>query len=327
MKKLLLKLLLIALLIILPLQGFLFLAPMWYQNTDYVMWQAAWEMCETPHNALIIGDSRAKAGIKPNLLNDDTVSLTVGGGTPAEGYYLLKRYLAFNEAPEYIILSFAPFDLTEHGWLWYRTVKYGFLSLSDQAEILRAYPNSTAGRIKDYTKLLLYRAKYPKYYMSELKAFIENPKANIEKNRATCARLNLLSGYHWFSLAEYSDKLNVETGYADFTPTAVLDDYLRRILSLCEAEDIPVAYVTMPMNTASYAALKEDYKTSYAAYLSGLEDDYDGLTVLYGITQAPNNWFSDASHFNTEGAKQFTAALEAALGGQAEEGQDEKTAP
>ncbi len=313
MKKLLLKLLLIMLIIILPLQGFLYFAPMWYQNTDYVMWKAAWEMCETSSDVLIIGDSRAKAGIKSNSLSQPTVSITVGGGTPAEGYYMLKRYLEYNEPPEYIILSYAPFDLAEHGWLWYRTVKYGFLSLHEQAEIIRAYPHSKTSLVKDYAKLLLYRVKYPKYYMAELKQFLVSPKENIEKNKATCARLSLFSGYHWFALGEYSDKLNVEAGYQDFKATMVLDDYLNRILELCEEENIQVYYVTMPMNEASYSALTEDYQAHYTEYMMSLEDRYSHFTLLYGITESPNNWFSDASHFNDQGAKAFTQDLQVQL--------------
>ncbi|MEX1308285.1 MAG: hypothetical protein AB1Z19_07145 [Eubacteriales bacterium] len=313
MKKLLLKLLLIALIILLPLQGFLFFAPMWYQNTDYVMWKSAWEKCEQESGALIIGDSRAKAGIMPTVLSDETVSITVGGGTPAEGYYMLERYLSYNEPPEYIILSYAPFDLAEHGWLWYRTIKYGFLSFKDQAEIVNAYPSSKIQRLKDDVKLVLYRIKYPKLYMAELRDFLENPIENIEKNKATCARLGLFSGYHWFAQGDYSDELNVETGYARFAPTEVLDGYLNRILMLCEQEGIDVIYVTMPMNAASYAVLSDEYMATYGEYMSALEAKYACFNVLYDLSGAPNEWFSDASHFNTQGAQAFSEELEETL--------------
>ncbi len=313
MKKLLLKLLLIAVIILLPLEGLLFFAPMWYQNTDYVMWKAAWEMCTQEREALIIGDSRAKAAIMPNMLDDDTASITVGGGTPAEGYYMLERYLMYNEPPEYIVLSYAPFDLTEHGWLWYRTVKYGFLSFKEQAEIVSAYPHSASGLMKDCAKLVLYRVKYPKYYMAELRDFILHPTENIVKNKATCARLNLLDGYHWFSQRTYSADLNVEAGYADFTPNAVLDDYLNRILTLCAENGITVYYATMPMNEASFSALTPAYQVSYAEYIDSLTAAHANMTVLYDLSARPNSWFSDSSHMNESGARAFTEEFAAAL--------------
>jgi len=93
MKKLLLRILLFFIIILIPLQVYLFCFPMQYNHTDYVMWKDTWDnLKDSESEVIIIGDSRAKAGIYPLNLNDDVYSLTLGGATPIEGYYTLKGF-------------------------------------------------------------------------------------------------------------------------------------------------------------------------------------------------------------------------------------------
>ena len=60
---------------------------------------------------IILGDSSGKAGIIPDRLGEDVYNVAVGGFSPVEQYFYLKKYLQNGEAPEYIILTYTPYHL------------------------------------------------------------------------------------------------------------------------------------------------------------------------------------------------------------------------
>ena len=67
---------------------------------------------EIDKEIIVIGDSRAMAGLAPKLIDPNSVyNLSIGGGTPISGYYTLKKMLEKQKTPKTIILSYAPFHL------------------------------------------------------------------------------------------------------------------------------------------------------------------------------------------------------------------------
>ena len=57
----------------------------------------------------------------------NSINLSVGGGTPIEGYYTLLEYLKNNKKPLYILLSYGPFHFEQADWFWTRNVRFDFL--------------------------------------------------------------------------------------------------------------------------------------------------------------------------------------------------------
>lgn len=311
MRKILLRLILFFIIVLLPLQLFLYFCPMTYHYSDYVMWKNTWENTkENNFQAIIIGDSRAKAGIFPLDLTDDVYSLTLGGSTPVEGYYTLKEYLKNNENLEYVIISYAPFDLQDHGWLWHRTIKYDFLESQSIFEIFKEYEKAGKGSKKDYLKYWLYKLKYPRLFLNEMTDSFKDLTKKRKKNYDILAMLDYSKGYHWFATAEYSDELNNETNYDSFFVTDVINSYMNKMLSLCHEENIPVYYVTMPMNKASFYGLAKQYISDYDEYLNSLEEKYPNLDIFFDINYKSNKQFADSSHMNEQGAHIFTKQLD-----------------
>jgi len=171
-------------------------------------------------------------------------------------------------------------------------------------------------------KLALYKIKYPKLYLNEVTDSIKNFSTKRKKNFDVLERLQKTKGYHWFAKGDYSDEHNVETGYSSFSATTIIDEYMRMILEMCKEENIPVYYVTMPMNEASYSALSEDYKKGYDEYFGDLLIQYPNMRMLYGIGFEGNENFSDSSHMSENGAKFFTEKLDKSIDQLREQGRE-----
>ena len=94
MKKFILKIAVLSILFLTMVTIFLSFCKMFYNGNEYPMWRAKFEYVLKTHSSenIIIGDSRALAGIIPEIIGDDYYNLSYGGGTPIEGYFLLKKY-------------------------------------------------------------------------------------------------------------------------------------------------------------------------------------------------------------------------------------------
>ena len=155
--------------------------PMWKAKIDYV------ENGNIAKN-IIIGDSRMQAGLNPKeLKNRDYYNLSLGGGTPLEAYYLLKKIIEKNKI-EKIIISFSPFHLVHSDWFLKGTLKWDFFdSHNDLLEVLQTsylhndlffYENKESTKlIQFFNYFKAYNAYYnnPIAFLPELKNLIYNP--------------------------------------------------------------------------------------------------------------------------------------------------------
>jgi hypothetical protein len=110
----------------------------------------------------------------------------------------------------------------------------------------------------------------------------------------------------------YSDGLAEETNTHPFTPSRLVDFYLRRLIDLCHKNNIIIVYKTMPFNENSYKSIKPEY---FEAYLSNLKklplrspDIVDETVRMYA-----NQYFGDPSHLNHSGAEKFSRELKVLL--------------
>ena len=112
--KLISKILAIILPVVLVMQIFCAAFPMSYMDVEYAMYKQQKDYISKNHDTnrvLILGDSRAKASFMPDVLGEDVYNISLGGISPVESYYMLKEYLENHDAPEYLILAYAPMHL------------------------------------------------------------------------------------------------------------------------------------------------------------------------------------------------------------------------
>ena len=275
---------------------------MFYMDPEYPMWlevkQRTLDKTNNDMDIIMLGDSRAKAGFKPNILNKykiNSINLSVGGATPIEGYYTLKRYLENNKAPKNLVLSYTPTHLSSSdGCYFARTVPFDFFTDSEYEEVENLAIKFNAYYILNQNKSYLdykYPTIYGKHFIEGLKHFrwlANNQFLEDSKNN---------KGYHYFGTKDEAIGLNSEAKKDKFISSKLYDYYFKKILDLAIQHKIRVYFYVMPFNESSYKIVKKEYVMEYENYLKNLASYKNmKMNVCNNIWYLSNDNFGDPSH-------------------------------
>lgn len=306
-------------------------APLAYLDPEYPYWRAKQDLlrdCDLG-DVLILGDSRAAAGVLPALLPMRATNLAVGGGKPVEAYAALTRALACPRPPRRVVLSFDAAHFMQVDLFWERAVRFGFVAAADLATLRGAaealddqslYRQQRFAGLPQGVRDWLYGARFPSLYFGSLMQ--GGGVMRWPQNRRALAAGVAARGHYFFGIEPGSSVVAVDAHLADFRPSPVLDWYFDRILALLAASGIPVDFVAVPMNQATGVEVPAAVRAAFAAYLDGYALRYPGMHVVGPVMPAwPDRWFGDGfAHLNPEGAAQFSAELGACLAGRAANG-------
>lgn len=293
------------------------LFPMNYMPVEYSMWQQEKDYTISGPEAdiLILGDSRAKSSLIPEMLTDgdkEIYNMAIGGATPIEMYYALSRYLINHNAPERVIVIFAPYHLCEID-NWGQTETYHYLS---SREMMEVYSNAKAldethllnGSLFD--NLVSYNLRLPNKYMSSLynAHFFGRYADNISKYNDVSKNL----GYTEFGTDNGCDSLNYETHHTWFDDSKLVVMYYRKLVELCVDNNIYVQCIQAPINEASSEKIINEFWNGHKDVLRTVV--YENLSddVMSFETKVPvydNKYFGDANHLNRLGAEKFTKKI------------------
>ena len=260
------------------------------------------------YNVICIGDSRAKAGFIPKVFNTENINainLSVNGGTPIEGYYILKKYLLNHQKPpKYLLVSYTPSHLEKRECYWKRTVRFNFLNEDDYEEVasITDMINDETLEKDNYFNYKFYTSKYlPVNIMEFYKGMV---MGKWKMNKEALSDLNSSKGHYYLGRAEKSSGLNIETSKAKFTPSRLLNIYLEKLFLLAKKHKIKVFWYTMPFNEASFLKTNPIFKKSYDEHIEKLSKKYHfiPLNTLYYLDDSN---FGDPSHLYN-GAKSVT---------------------
>jgi len=273
---------------------------MFYMSIEYPMWSDIREKInQTNHESyelLCIGDSRAKAGFIPKIYDDKhhkSINLSLGGATPIEGYYILKKYLQNNPTPKKILLSFAPFHIQAQDTYWTRTVTFDFLSWYEYATI-----SMDAYKLLDTTLGDESYLEYKIIGFSYLTNTIKYPfDEKYKNNTKTWQTLQESKGHFFFGKSTKTNRPNQEAQAKDkhFVASKLIDYYLDKLLALAKEKHVPVYWFTMPFSQLSYNLIHNNYKKEYKSYLEKKSKEYD-MKILNQLMPLANNYFGDSSH-------------------------------
>lgn len=290
--------------------------PMNYLVVEYPMW--AWQKDVTKGasddgpDTLVLGDSRAQAGLMPALMEGSAYNLSLTGASPIEMYYALERYLEHcgeGREPEQVVVIFAPFHYMFTDNFWERTIYFDYLSVTDAMQVLgEAKDSGDASIVREgqdvYLEYLSYKLRLPgKYLPAVLNARVLGRGA---ENREKYAAIEKDRGYSLIGTMDGCDWPNFETNYEHFTPSVMLDDYFRRLLALCDREGIQVYVEQAPMNRASYDVLHDSFVEEYRIYMEEIAAQFPEAMVQTELSAYDNKYFGDESHLNGAGAQIFT---------------------
>jgi hypothetical protein len=292
--------------------------PMAYLDPEYPFWRAKMAMlaaCDLG-DVVILGDSRAAAGLLAVSLPVKTANLAVGGGTPVEAYAELTRALACPAMPRRVVVSFDAAHFMQPDLFWERAVRFGFMSgqdlaalrataeaLDDRSLDVRQRFAALPGAVRDW----LYLVRFPPLYAASLVQ--GGVLLRWPENRRAMAVGLVARGQYFFGTDAGSSVEAIDAHLTAFQPTPVLDRYFDRILALLASRGVPVDFVPLPMNQSTAQAVHPAVRAGFEAYLAGYEARYPGFHVLGPSMPAwPDRLFGDAfAHLNPDGAPVFTA--------------------
>lgn len=282
---------------------------MFYENQEYPMWLEVKNRIHTKstYNAelIVLGDSRAKADFIPNqLTNIRSINLSVGGGTPIEGYFTLEAYLKNNKAPKKIIFSYTPTNLCGDNCYWDRTIAFNFLTDNQLEEIQKeASKLDEKSIIKNNKKFTDYM--YPVDYGSSFKNGIIGMR--WFRNKIVLKECQTSRGHHFFGTEEYANGLNSEAKANVFSKSRLQDSYFNKLLNLAKSKNIKLYFYIMPFNKSSFDKVKIKYVNGYEKYIKNLSLKY-GMKLCNKVFYMENSDFGDPSHL-FKGAKMNTAMM------------------
>ncbi|MBP3772680.1 MAG: hypothetical protein J6I53_08325 [Treponema sp.] len=275
--------------------------PYWMQQKDYVHTK------NDKSEVLFMGDSRMKAGIIPERICDNAYNLAVGGGSMVEMYYSLKGYLKNHPEPEMVVLGFAAYHYAREYQFESRNLYFHFLPLEYQIEAqIEKYISGQPG----LKNKLIDTMKYDLFFPQKYSAACINSKFKREKHNRTLFQTNAAAkGHMYFGKNEKDERLNQETSFRGFNVNPHLDNYLHKIIDLCQKNEIPLFIEQLPMNTPSWNKINENgFYADYRAYMESVMKEM-GIPVELEIPCYDVECFGDSSHMNSRGAEKFSSEI------------------
>ena len=293
--------------------------PMAFMDAEYPSWRAKQillDRCDLG-SAIVLGDSRAAAGIIPARLGFGVTNLAVGGGEPIEAVAALTRVLACPIRPRLAIVSFDPSHFTQPDLFWERSVRFGAMTGRDIAALREAsrqtgdpsvYGRDSGGlplAVRDW----LYERRFPPLYFSSLLhggGFLRWAANRRALDAGLTAR-----GHYYFGTDPGSHAVAIDGHMAVFQPLPVLDRYFAQLLALLDQNGIETVFVAMPTNDATWSQIRPAVRDRFSAYLAGYERRYAHFRVAADtMPHWPDRYFGDQfCHLNPAGAERFSADL------------------
>ncbi len=287
--------------------------PLNYNNVNNTRWwlinktfEKKYDLTDSNITTLIIGDSRPNAGLNFNEIKN-CWSFCVGGATPIENYYFLKKYINSYGKPDTLFVSISPRFLTNQYAFWDLAVRNDFYNYNEIKQIseLKNKFNDTVINNCIKLKFSLFKINYIKYYQADLRnnfVFLAKNK-NLKLIKYI---INHRGSRPHPNLKKSCSELNYEAGMKNFDISPLFDYYFYKIFEECKQKNIYCCFFSMPMNRSSYKKLNEKFIEEYKNYILQVQSDYPKFKISEKIYSLPDSLFGDASHLNKKGQKYFT---------------------
>lgn len=299
------------------------LGPMYFFDPEYPMYMAKLQMAERCDlgDTMVLGDSRAMAGIVPAQLGEDSTNFALAGGTPIESFYLVQRMRHCPRFPRRVVLSFLPLFLTRVHMYWEFPALYRTMTFEDMEDVRRLsvalndpiiYSTNAIASLLDSVRNYSYRVMLPSYYFPAMIGgrFFARKASNDAAFDLTVRN----RGQHFFGTAERAPAVADEGRMTELSPSPLLTHYLHALLRQLDARGVEIDFVGTPLNPATFNRLPDDVKAAFGNYLGALEARYAHFHVHgKAILKFSDDNFGDLEHVNAKGAEAWTASVKKLL--------------
>lgn len=297
--------------------------PMAFLSRDYPMWIAKQTMLSEcrPDAVAVFGDSRAVAGIVPDVMQLRVSNFAMSGSSPIETYFAVQRALRCPDPPRLVVIAHSAVKYTDDADFWVFSARTGFLShkeISDvEADAIRLQDpqldDARGGlRLPPWLRDTLFATHFPPLYFASLvDGFVG---LRWWHNRAALQAALISHGQALFGKSPGCASLADEARNEPFRVMPLTDLYFTRTLALLAQHHVPLVVLTMPINQATFRMVSPQLGVRFDRYL---RDKTAGLpNVLVADARLPcwpDNAFGDAWHFNQQGADAYSRLLDGRL--------------
>ncbi len=288
---------------------------MGYLPSEYASWQGRHALlagCKLAPT-LMLGDSRAAAGLLPSTIGGST-NLALGGGTPLEMYYISEHALKCPGAVQQVIVSISPEQAMNSRFFWERTGLYGVLSFDELEEVRHRSRALSDASVFDRPKFAdldavignaLHSVDFPSYDTSYIlrHGAVGRLRENTEIMRETLAA----HGQHFYGSENGCDDIADDAQLTRFVSSSLLEEYFDRMLDAYKAHDVPVFFTAVPMNDATYRSMQPNVVKGFQAFIDKLAAAHPNFKVVGpAVARLDDRYFGDSTHLNAKGAELFS---------------------
>ena len=261
-------------------------------------------------DTVILGDSVGNSDYCPEYLSETTINLALGGTTPVENYFTLKRALKTGAPIKNVFFTFIDFHLQGEDCLYSRVFYSHLLSFADELTIIKdAYKLKDQSVIQGGTILdwLGYRLWFPSKYLPALL------NAGINTRKGSNNDMMYLDDIHRGTYISRNLSENLDYNdwkFTKFFVSPLNELYLHKILEICKKYDINAIFVIPPFHPRIIKT--DEYRNQRQDYYSKLIEKYPNAEVVnFDETGEFNDGtnFIDVWHMNIHGSYKFTSLL------------------
>ncbi len=283
----------------------------YYSNEDfgYTWWNQ--EFTQTHHDKyykyVVLGDSSCNAAYMPEVISSSMINLSIGGASTVEEYYVLEDYLANNDAPTDVFLSYhdSHFKYTEA--YWDKIVPAHRFSVRQNLEIIYNSMHfndesfSREGAVAEYLAAECY---FPSKYITPFMNSIGENR--FQKIEMAYDKIELHGG-RYTTLGKTEFVTAQDRVYSEMLVKPMYDYYFTKTIELCEDNDIHVHIVKPPVPDNS--VMTDEYIAQVIEYYNSFTIRYDNVTFNWDQPIYDRVLFADEIHLNNDGALQFSTYI------------------
>jgi hypothetical protein len=271
---------------------------------------------------LIVGDSRAGAGLVPRHFSEPATNVAAGGDKPVEVYFAVRRALACPRPPKRVVISLSAGLFCSVNTFWDRSARFGFFSFDDLREIRRdtaaigddsLYLSRRSDGLPDVVRDWIYAHSFPSVnFASMLRGGVF---LRYGSNRVVLEETLAARGHRLFGRREFSHDLAEEALMEHFDVLPMAAFYFEQTLAALAARGIPAFFVVMPVNETTYTRMSPHVWEDFSAFVRSYEVHFPNFQLTTGaMPHLPDEYFGDNyAHLNARGAELFSQRVDRML--------------
>jgi hypothetical protein len=268
---------------------------------NYLVYKSADLVPEKDKHVLILGDSNIQAAI-----NDSIYTSGISRAVSAESYFYaylkLKEILSSSSHIDTVLLSFAPHNMFDNGWLLSREhiysnfrLYYHIMDWSDFKFLFERKPRAIIASVPSIGKQALenvVKKMIGRDIAQSYGGFIGSDRGILEE-----VQQKLING----------EKLPFFRIPESFVISPEEEIYLKKIISLCESNNIKLYLINLPKRTELLAYSRYGVDNFNRLY----DEKYSHIEFLdFSTLEMPDDYYDDFVHLTWKGSTYFSLLLE-----------------